>query len=77
LLVENEQGNLDILTRALARAGYEIDTANDGPMALRKASLRDYDLIIANVRMPTMGGEAFYYQLCSSYPHLSKRVILY
>ena len=75
LLVDNEQDILDILARVLRSAGYHADMAKDGQQALAQVSRRDYDLIISNIRMPVMGGEVFYHQLCASYPHLSKRVI--
>jgi len=75
LIVDDEQDILDILARVLRIAGYDVDMASNGQVALEKVSLQDYVLIITNIRMPVMGGEAFYRQLCSSYPGLSKRVI--
>ena len=75
LLVDDEQDILDILARALGIAGYNVDAACNGQLALDKVSAQDYDLIVTNIRMPVMGGEAFYRELCSSYPRLAKRVI--
>ncbi len=75
LLVDDEQDILDLLARVLASAGYHVDTANNGQAALDQLPVQEYDLIITNVRMPVMGGEAFYRELCNSYPRLSKRVI--
>jgi len=75
LLVDDEQDILDILARALGIAGYNVDTACNGQLALDKVSAQEFDLIVTNIRMPIMGGEAFYRELCSSYPRLGKRVI--
>ena len=75
LLVDNEQDILDILARVLVGAGYNVDMATDGRAALEQVSRRGYDLIISNMRMPVMSGEAFYRQLCTSHPNLSKRVV--
>jgi CheY-like chemotaxis protein len=75
LLVDNEQDILDLLARLLGSVGYNIDMARNGRLALAKVCRRNYDLIISNIRMPVMGGEAFYHQLCASYPHLSGRII--
>lgn len=75
LLVDDEQDILDILVRVLGSAGYDVDMASNGQAALEKTSLQDYDLIITNMRMPVMNGEAFYRQLCSFSPRLSRRVI--
>jgi DNA-binding response OmpR family regulator len=75
LLVDDERDILDILARVLVSAGYDVDTACNGQVALEKIALQDYDLIITNVRMPVMSGDVFYRQLCVSHPCLSKRVI--
>ena len=75
LLVDNEQDILDIMARVLQSAGYTIDMANDGRAALERVLRQDYALIISNIRMPVMGGEAFYHQLCSSHADMSERII--
>jgi len=75
LLVDNEQDILDIMARVLQSAGYTIDTVNHGRAALERVSHQDYALIISNIRMPVMGGEAFYHQLCSSHADMSERII--
>lgn len=75
LLVDDEQDILDIQSRVLSTAGYHVDTASDGLVALRKLAMGDYALIVTNVRMPELGGEGLYRVLCSSYPHLRDRVI--
>jgi DNA-binding response OmpR family regulator len=75
LLVDDEQDILDILTCVLSGAGYSVDTATNGLEALRQVALRDYGLIITNLRMPVMNGKALYVELCARYPHLSKRVV--
>jgi CheY-like chemotaxis protein len=42
---------------------------------LEQVALRDYDLIITNMRMPIMGGEEFYRRLTSSFPRMSQKVV--
>ena len=75
LLVDDEQDILDIQSRVLIAAGYCVDTACDGLVALRKLASEDYSLVVTNLRMPELGGEGLYRQLCSSYPHLRRRVV--
>jgi len=75
LLVDDEQLIANALAHVLRTAGYQIDVACNGQEALEKVSRVDYDLIICDVRMPVMDGEAFYLQLRSSHPSLSKRVV--
>lgn len=75
LLVDDEQAILDILVRVLKTAGYLVDTASNGQEALQHIARRDYDLIITNIRMPVLDGQALYRHLSSFYPDLCQRVI--
>ncbi|MBM4246565.1 MAG: response regulator [Deltaproteobacteria bacterium] len=56
LLAEDDPDNRLVLTQALERAGYDVDVANDGTIALEKAKALDYDLLITDVSMPNMDG---------------------
>jgi excisionase family DNA binding protein len=58
LVVDDEASIRDLLSKTLALAEYDVDTAPDGNAAL--ARLRDsavaYDLVIADLKMPGMDG---------------------
>lgn len=56
LLIEDEPDLLSGLTRALRRAGYSVDTAEDGEDGLFKALEIDYDAVILDVMLPRMDG---------------------
>jgi len=56
LLIEDEPDLLSGLTRALRRAGYSVDTAEDGEDGLFKALEIDYDAIVLDVMLPRMDG---------------------
>ena len=56
LLIEDEPDLLSGLTRALRRAGYSVDTAEDGEDGLFKALEVDYDAIVLDVMLPRMDG---------------------
>ena len=75
LLVDDEQDILDIQSRVLRAAGYDVDTARDGLVALCMLAAEEYALVVTNLRMPELGGEALYHALCSSYPSLRDRVV--
>jgi len=75
LLVDDEQLIASALAHVLRSAGYHIDVAYNGQEALERVSGVHYDLIICDVKMPVMDGEAFYLQLRSSHPSVSKRVV--
>ncbi|MCX6849322.1 MAG: response regulator, partial [Verrucomicrobia bacterium] len=56
LLIEDEPDLLSGLTRALRRAGYSVDTSEDGEDGLFKALEIDYDAIVLDVMLPRMDG---------------------
>ncbi len=59
LLVDDEQGILDSLTRLFFEEDYETETASSGNEALKKLSGNNFSLIISDQRMPEMTGAQF------------------
>ncbi|HEY0625833.1 MAG TPA: response regulator [Allosphingosinicella sp.] len=56
LLVEDNEMNLDMLTRRLQRHGYEVISAKDGPCGVAMALLERPDLILMDVALGDMDG---------------------
>jgi excisionase family DNA binding protein len=56
LVVDDEASIRDLLAKTLALAEYEVDTAADASTALNRVRAADYDLLIADLRMPGMDG---------------------
>lgn len=56
LVVEDEPDLLNGLVRALRRAGYAVDTAEDGEDGLYKAQSVAYDAIVLDVMLPRLDG---------------------
>ena len=59
LLVEDNALNQEIAVEILAEAGFQVDTADDGEVAVEKmkqAIAGQYDLILMDVQMPRMDG---------------------
>ncbi len=57
LLVEDGEINRKLIIALLTQAGVtEIDTAENGEIGVRKATSRDYDLILLDMQMPVMDG---------------------
>lgn len=56
LVVDDEALVLDLLRSTLQRAGYEVQTASDGPTAVEWLRKVKFDLLITDVRMPRMDG---------------------
>ena len=56
LVVDDEASIRDLLAKTLALAEYEVDTAPDAATALNRVRGADYNLLIADLRMPGMDG---------------------
>ena len=56
LIVDDDEIALSMLRGALLRAGYEVDTAQDGVEALELLRERSYRLVISDWEMPRMTG---------------------
>ena len=56
LLIDDSLSIRKFVGRMLESAGYQVDTAVDGEEGLRKASARNYRLIITDLEMPKLNG---------------------
>lgn len=52
LLVEDNEANADMLSRRLARHGYEVVLATDGLQAVEQAVAGRPDLILMDISLP-------------------------
>ena len=75
LLVEDETALAAAVVDALGDAGYVVERAADGEEALGKVLEKGFDLVICDLRMPRLDGQAFYRRLATAVPALAKRVI--
>jgi two-component system, cell cycle response regulator DivK len=56
LLVEDNEMNLDMLSRRLTRRGYDILIATDGGAGVQMATVEQPDLILMDMSLPVMDG---------------------
>ena len=56
LLVEDNEMNQDMLSRRLARKGYEVVIAGDGGQGVAMAQSQSPDLILMDMSLPVMDG---------------------
>ena len=56
LVVDDEASIRDLLQKTLALAEYDVDTAADGSAALGLLRDAEYDLLVADLKMPGMDG---------------------
>ena len=56
LVVDDEESNLDMLSRRLQRHGFEVVVAGDGRQALDSIQRQTPDAVLLDIRMPGMSG---------------------
>src|SRR5205085_1928785 len=56
LVVDDEASIRELLSKTLALAEYQVETAADGSTALARLREMAYDLVIADLKMPGMDG---------------------
>ncbi len=58
LIADDEPSIRKVLKAHLGRAGYEVDTAEDGVEAVQRLGEIDYHLVVTDLKMPRMDGMA-------------------
>ena len=58
LLVEDNEMNRDMLSRRLARAGFEVEVAVDGEEGIAKVASWRPDLVLMDMSLPKLDGWA-------------------
>ena len=56
MVIDDEQGILDVVGRFAQRAGFEAVTCSSGREAIAQLQLRRADLVMVDLRMPDVGG---------------------
>jgi len=69
LAVDDEQIHLDLVTEALAAAGYEVKTYLSAVQALEFINHVEPQLIISDINMPEMDGFQFYQEYQNRFSH--------
>lgn len=70
LVVDDEQVIREILGEFLTMEGFEVQTAEDGERALSELSRQRYDLVLADLKMPKMGGLELLAAIRKFQPHV-------
>jgi len=75
LIVEDEEAVRRPMARYLTRRGAQVDEAADGVEGLARLRTQAANVILADLRMPRMGGVELYAQLEEERPELAARVL--
>jgi CheY-like chemotaxis protein len=70
LLAEDEPAVRELAARVLRDLGYALALAGDGEEALELALREPFDLLVTDVVMPRLGGEALAERLRAIYPRI-------
>jgi len=58
LVVDDEESIRELLSKMLAMAEYDVETAPDGRMGIERLRQQQYDLLISDLKMPNVDGLA-------------------
>lgn len=70
LVVDDERGLRDMLTRGLSTWGHEVVAAADGLQAVGEAQRRRFDVVLCDMMMPGIGGKETMLRLKALQPGL-------
>jgi DNA-binding response OmpR family regulator len=68
LIVDDEEAIRGILSRKLKSDGYSCELAVDGKEALWKAFMKDFDLVLMDIKMPGLSGMEALPQIVTNHP---------
>jgi len=75
LLVDDEPAICKALAIALTRAGFKVSTALSGESAMAIVRSEHIDVLIVDLRIPDMRGDAFFELASAMQPHLRSRTL--
>jgi len=73
LVVDDERDVAEMLTDILNGDGHRTETATNGRTALARLESEDFDILLSDMRMPTMDGPALFSYLQAQRPDLLER----
>jgi len=75
LVVDDEPGIVEVLRAILQGIGYTVETAGNGREAVEQLRTHQYDLVLSDLSMPGMDGEALYKHVQENHPELARRIV--
>lgn len=76
LVVDDEDAVAGLICETLSADGHEVRPARDGQEALRRLAEEEFDLVVADLRMPGIGGVRLYEEMERLQPGVSRKILL-
>jgi two-component system NtrC family sensor kinase len=75
LVVEDEGSLRDVLSETVRELGHQVVEATTGDEALARLRERTYDLVMLDLRLPDVDGQAVWQRALARDPRLAARVV--
>jgi signal transduction histidine kinase/CheY-like chemotaxis protein len=75
LVVDDEPDIASLIGDALVGAGHAVDASSTAAATLERLRERQYDAVVADIRMPEMDGPRLYGEIERLHPELARRVV--
>jgi signal transduction histidine kinase/DNA-binding NarL/FixJ family response regulator len=75
LVIEDEPSVAQLIADVLGEEGHAVETVLDGVQGLNRAITGDFDLVMCDLKMPEMNGQAIYRQLAAKDKKMLKRFV--
>ena len=75
LLIDDDEGILSVLEKALSKEHFDVDVASSGREAVQMLARGDYALILSDIRMPAFDGQQLFRFLDEHMPEAKDKVI--
>jgi len=75
IIIEDDESILNSLKEILMSEGYEVDTATDGEVGIKKCKANLFDLALLDIKLPGMNGTKVLEILHEEFPEMIKIMI--
>jgi two-component system NtrC family sensor kinase len=74
-VIDDERAVRELISDALKIEGHDVQTAENGREALDLIGQHRFDLVLCDLRMPEMDGQALYEEVQRDHPQMLKRIV--